>query len=218
MNNKAMRIVAAVVLWGSAPLAEASPAGVSLKLNTLGVGADLTVNLGTYLNLRGGFNYGQFDTTVLMDEATVIGSLHWRTIPLLLDYHPTGGGFRISGGGMINDNRVALSADPNEPLELQGTDYSVDRLEGSVRFNRFSPYLGIGFGNATGDGRVHFACDFGVMMHGAPRVEARVEASLPPDLQAQLERDLQREVEEFEDDIAAWKFYPVVSLGFSVSF
>ncbi len=218
MNNTAMRMVAAGVLWGSVQLAEASPAGVTLKLNTLGVGADLTVNLGTYLNLRGGFNYGQLDTTVLMDEATVIGSLRWRTIPLLLDYHPTGGGFRISGGGMINHNRVLLSADPNEPLKLQGTDYSVDRLEGSIRFNRFSPYLGIGFGNATGNGRVHFACDFGVMMHGSPRVEARAEANLPPDQQAQLERELQREVDEFENDIAAWKFYPVVSLGLSVSF
>ncbi len=198
--------------------ATAGPVGLSLKANTLGVGADLTVNMGKWLNARAGINYGQFDFAFSMDEADVIGELRWRTIPVLLDWHPTGKQFRFSLGGMFNGNRIGVSADPYEPIKFQGTNYSIDGLDGSIEFDRFSPYLGIGYGNATGDGRFHFACDIGIMYHGKPIVRATVQSSLPPALQEQLDRDFERELDEFRDSISDWRYYPLVSIGFSFSF
>ncbi len=208
--------VSVLGLWASGALA--SPVGVSLKVNTLGAGADVTVNMGTYLNARAGFNYGQFNLLMSLDEADLDAKLRWQTVPVLLDYHPTGGGFRISLGGVVNNNRIDLSADPYEPLTLQGVDYTIDRLDGRIEFQRISPYFGIGVGNAVGGGRVHFACDFGVMYHGSPRVRAVAESNLPPALQAELDRDLQSEVDDLQDDLSGWRYYPVVSLGFSISF
>ncbi len=83
---------------------------------------------------------------------------------------------------MINQNEIVLSADPNEPIELEDTDYNIESMDGSIEFQTFSPYLGIGYGNAVIPGRVHFTCDFGFMFHGAPQVTATAQATLPADL------------------------------------
>jgi hypothetical protein len=195
------------------------PLGLGVKVGTLGFGADMTMGLTSILNLRAGMNYGKFDVNVVLDEADVEGHLRWMTVPLLLDIHPAAGGFRLSLGGMVNRNKVSLSADPTEPIELEGTDYDITSLDGEIRFAEFSPYVGIGYGNAVGkDGRVHFSCDFGILYHGAPKVTARAVSTLPGEWQARLDEDLQKEVDDFEDDISGFRYYPLISLGFSVAF
>ena len=198
--------------------ATASRAGLSLKATTLGAGADLTLDLGRHLNARAGVNYGRFNVDITLDEADITGGLRWLTVPVLLDYHPAGGGFRFSLGAMVNDNHVALTADAKEPLKLQGVEYSIDRLEGGIDFNRLAPYFGIGYGNVTGGGRLHFAFDMGVMYHGRPKVWARAESSLPPVLEAEMNRALQEEVDELQQDLSGYRYYPVISMGFSIAF
>ena len=197
---------------------ESRPLGISFKLSTLGVGGDLTLDLGKYFNLRGGVNYGQYDLTVIMNEADVEGKLRWLTVPILLDWHPAAGGFRISAGAVINKNKISLTADPKEPIELDGTDYSIESLEGEITFRDFSPYIGIGTGDAVGaDSAVHFTCDFGVMFQGIPDVSAHARSSSEV-VQAALDEALQKEVDNLRDDLSWFQYYPVVSLGFSIAF
>ena len=192
--------------------------GVTAKVGTLGVGADLTLNMGPYFNLRGGYNGIVLNQTVNLDEAKVDSELNWQTIPILLDWYPAGGGFRISAGAVINNNKIILSATPGDTIKLEGTDYEVESLDGEISFNQLSWYAGIGSGNAVGkDGRVHFACDFGVMFHGAPQAEATATAGSAA-LQAMLNADLQDELVKFEEDAKPFAFYPVISFGISFGF
>jgi hypothetical protein len=193
--------------------------GISPKISTLGVGGDLTLRFGKYMNGRVGVNYWHHEMSVQLDEADVEGTLEWNTFPLLLDWHPAGGGFRVSFGGVVNNNKVKISADPRQPITLEGTDYWIESLDGEITFPQVAPYFGIGYGNAVlEDSVLHFACEFGVMFQGALRAKAKATANLPPALMAELDRDLQQEVDDFEKDASAYQYYPVIALGFSIGF
>ena len=120
---------------------QAAAIGISPKIGTLGYGGDLTVNLGSILNLRLGYNTYNLDYDVDMDEADVDGTLELETIPILLDIHPGGGAFRISLGVIRNNNEISISADPTEPLEREGTPDAINRLNGTDTFDETSYYI-----------------------------------------------------------------------------
>lgn len=218
---KRMTASAVLVLVGLLGMQTAladSNVGVALKVGTLGFGADLAVGINDHVGLRVGGNFGTLEQKVDLDEATVNGEAQFQTIPLLLDLFPFGGGFRVSFGAMVNNNKITLSAIPNEPLKVNGNYYIIDRLEGDITFTPWSPYAGIGYGSAAAEGgHVRFSCDFGVMFHGSPQAEARAYAS-DSWLQTRLQSDLDEDVEQFENDVKSLSIYPVFSVGVLFTF
>jgi hypothetical protein len=208
-------VLAGVCLCG---VAGASPLAVTAKVGTLGYGGDVTVNLGPWFNVRAGYNTMSYEDETTLDEAEVEGRLDWQTIPLLLDWHPARSGFRISAGAVLNDNEITLSATPTQRIELDGREYRIDRLDGSITFDQVAWYFGIGYGDATAeDGHWHFACDFGVMYHGEPEVEATATASNAR-VQSALNAALAAEIATYQDDIDSFAFYPVIAVGVSLNF
>lgn len=199
---------------------EGSAGGVGLtaKLGTLGAGLEATVGAGDYLGFRFGVNGMSSGARVLKDEGTINTDMEWLSYGALVDIHPFGSGFRISGGGLVNKNKFKMKADLTEPVELNGTDYRLSALSGDVTFDELAPYAGIGYGNAVGaDGRWHFSCDFGVMFQGKPKVQARATAS-DPALQAIVDHALAEEVADIQDDADAFQLYPVIAFGVSYRF
>ena len=195
----------------------ANPAA-TFKLGTLGPGLDITAGLGSSISLRAGINHFDMAQSFDLDDADVNGRLRWQTIPFLVDWFPASGGFRLSGGMIINNNRIKISAIPSRSFELSGARYMLESLDGHIRFASRAPYLGIGYGNPAGlEQRWHVAADFGVMFQGRPRVYARAVTAYPP-LQEMVDRDLEEERAKFEEDISSFRFYPVMSLGISRRF
>lgn len=197
--------------------------GATLKAGTPGIGGDLTLGLHPKLNTRVGFNVFWFGLTESEtdEEEESVGEiqadLKWLTIPMLLDWHPWESGIRLSFGAMINNNQIDLSAEADS-VEINEVEYVVDSLDGKVSFNTFSPYLGVGYGNAADiSGHWHFACDLGVMFQGSPKVEMNAVATNPL-LQAALDADLEAEVDEIEEEFKEITMYPVLSLGVSYTF
>lgn len=198
--------------------ASAVGVGVSAKVGTLGLGADLTLGLNNYLGIRGTLNGLSFDYTEALDEADIEAEMELLSYGLILDWHLFGGGFRISAGILHNDNQVDLAADPNEPLEIDGVDYQIATFSGSVAFDEIAPYIGIGYGNAAGeDGRWHFSCDFGVLYQGNPKVSARAAAG-GSTIQSALDTAIEQKRKEIEDAISGASWYPVIALGVSFRF
>ncbi len=200
--------------------------GMSLKIGTLGYGADATIGLTERFNARLGFNMFNYEMTEsdedddggAADEFTA--ELDLLTLPVLVDWHPWNGRFRLSGGIVFNNNEIALSTIPGDTIELGPNDreYAVDSLDGMASFGSVAPYLGLGFGNAVGaNGNWHFAMDIGVMFQGSPEVDLSAVA-LNPAEQAALDRDIDEEVAEIEDDTEAFSMYPLISLGVSYKF
>ena len=127
--------------------------GLSGKIGTLGLGADLTIGISSTLNGRVGINGLSYDMDVGGDEdedgetsEEVQTELSWFTIAGLLDWHPFENGFRLSGGLMLNNNEIVLSADPNDLVDINDTEYAITSLTGEVSFDQMAPYLGIGRG------------------------------------------------------------------------
>ncbi len=199
----------------------AADIGASLKVGTPGFGGDMTVGISEEINLRTGLNY--FSLTIVPEEErddseNITAELRLLTVPLLVDWHPFHGNFRLSAGLAWNGNKISASAKPGEELDFNDRAYLVEDFYGEISFNRISPYLGFGYGNAVaGDSRWTLSLDIGVFYHGAPQVDAHATAAHPA-LQPAMDRDLAKEVADLEDDLRPYRFYPVLTLGLSYRF
>lgn len=214
-------ILLQAVLPASSLAQQGSGFGVTIKAGTPGIGGDLTVGLHPKFNMRGGGNvfwYGLTSSEV-EDGVTVDfqADLRWLTIPVLLDWHPWESGVRFSLGALVNNNHIDLSAETDN-VELNGAEYGVESLDGKISFNALSPYIGIGYGDATdASSRWHVACDVGVMFQGSPQIEMNAVATHQL-LQPLLDADLAAEVNELEDEYKEFTLYPVLSVGVSYTF
>ncbi len=204
----------------SASICVAGGPGVSLKIGTTGFGGDLAVGVGERFNLRAGVNVFSLsaDSEDEIDQETIRLRLKLLTVPLLLDWHPFEGNFRLSAGVAFNNNEIKINAEPGSVIELNDREYAVDDMSMGVTFNQLSPYAGIGYGNSVrGDSRLVFAFDLGLMFHGTPKLRTSATASNPAQ-QAALDRDLAIETDDFRDDLSSFKFYPVLTFGMSYRF
>lgn len=211
---------AAAVASQPKPVAEESAGGVGVtaKIGTLGFGVDATIGASDYLGFRVGVNTMSLGPSISRDEGTITTDLDWLSYGVLADLHPFGGGFRISGGGLINKNKFKLKADLTKSVELDGQQYSLTDMSGEITFSELAPYFGIGYGNAVGaDGNWHFSCDFGVMFQGSPKIAATATAS-DPALQPIVDEALANELKDIQNDANAFKYYPVISVGVSYRF
>ena len=200
------------------------------KAGSLGLGLELTVGLSPQWNARfgaNGFNY--------TDNGRKAGHLEYdataklRTGTALLDWHPGGYGFRLSGGVIYNDTHIdgtsVVPASGNYdiggipvPVSLVGT------LSGRIDFDRLVPYVGLGWGNAVGpDRKVGFFVDAGAMFQGKGKVTLtpNIPAGSPlnnPTARAALDILLRQEERDVEKDVADYTVYPVVAIGVTYRF
>ena len=219
MINRLTIIIVSTVIATTAQNAAAG-IGVTPKIGTLGYGADVTVSLIPQLNARAGFNTFSYEYTHSEEDGSgdLTAKIDFQNIPLLLDWHPTAGAFRISAGVVVNNNKVLLSANPGDSVDFNDIGYVVESASGEASFKQMSPYLGIGTGNAADTGsRVHFAADFGVMFQGSPKIDLSAAAANPA-LQSELDNSVKAEQKKLEDDTSAFTIYPVIALGISFTF
>ncbi|MFO7595001.1 MAG: hypothetical protein R6W92_01510, partial [Desulfocurvibacter africanus] len=112
----------------------------------------------------------------------------------------------------------SLEARPTETVTIGGTDYTaseVDRLDADVDFNDIAPYVGIGWGTSPGLLPFSFTADMGVLYQGSPRVDLSSPRARD---NAALAASIESEEDDMEDDLSSWKWYPVVMVGFAISF
>lgn len=225
-------LIVGLLFAGSVARGDAGGVGVTAKLGTLGLGADVTVGVSEHLSLRGMANWFSYDDDFEFDEEwsgdspeegeqtadKITARLDLQSFGLVVDWHPWANEFRLSGGVILDLNEVSLSVEPGDTVEIDGTEYEVQSLDGKISFNTVGPYLGIGYGNAGDtEGHWHFAFDLGVIFHGSPDVEATATAT-DPTLQSALNAALGQEIAELEDDLDGFIAYPVLSFGVSYTF
>ena len=194
--------------------------GVTAKGGTTGVGADLTVPLvSNWLNLRAGYNFLGWRPSITQSGIKYKADLDFESIPILLDFHPFHGNFRITGGVFYNKNEMDLSAAVNANTVGNGTGVGTAILNANTSWSKeWAPYLGIGFGNAADDNTldlpiaVGFSLDIGAFYQGSPDVLLTDSSGLVP------AADLAIEQAQLEDDLSGFKFYPVVTLGIHIRF
>ncbi len=220
---KSVKMVLLAVILASCALVWPATGGigVSAKVGTTGVGGELTMGISSNFGIRAGYSWFSFRAR-LEDSSNDSDSydidLKLQTLPILLDWHPWKGEFRISAGAVFNGNKLVVSAEQGSTIDIGDGEYTIESLEGKATFPSFVPYAGIGYGNAADKrSRWHFAFDAGVIFQGQPDIELKAQAANPL-LQPLLEMDVKREEEDIEDEASAFTIYPVVSFGVSFCF
>lgn len=160
---------------------------VAPRIGTLGIGADAILPLAEGLNARIGANLADLDLDRSFSDISYNLNLDLRSYQAILDWHVFGGSFRVCGGIVWNENKMALSATPSGTVDIGGTEYpaaEVGRLTAKAGYdNELVPYVGIGLGNAIGQrGRFGLLLDLGVIFAGAPKARLSADGSLSSDL------------------------------------
>jgi hypothetical protein len=221
MRVKMLRMIlpVAALLAANGALA----AGVGVRAGTTGIGADVAVEVLPTLSARVGYSYLSFSTSVDSSEVEYDAKPKLSNGNLFLDWSPLGP-FRITGGLILNDNKVDVTGVPTGgTFTLNGVVYpaaAIGSLSGTVKSGKSAaPYLGIGYGNVSGAG-VNFYFDLGVMFQGNPKatLTATCGPALPAAQCSQLQSNAAAEAIDLQDSIKNFKYFPVASFGVTIGF
>ena len=203
--KKVLVLAAALAACGAA-----QAAGVGVRIGTTGLGVDLAKNVAPTLDVRVGYSGGSWGYDTSTSNASYKGDLKLSNLNALLDFHPLGPLFRISGGVIFNKNKYDATGTVN------GQPGSIDARVESGR--SAAPYLGIGYGNVAGTG-VNFYADLGVMFMGTPKATLTANCSgLSPAQCTVLQNQTASEQQALQDKLDRFKAYPVLNIGLTIGF
>jgi hypothetical protein len=197
----------AAALWLSGA---AQAVGIGVRAGTTGIGADLAWGIAPTISARVGYSALKWSYDVDTSNASYDGDLKLSNLSGMLDFHPLGPSFRLTGGVILNDNKYEATG---RPSGIPG------RFNATVEpGRRAAPYLGIGWGNVAGAG-INFYADLGVMFMGSPKAKLSANCGgLSAGDCATLQSRVSAEEGRLEDELKGFKAYPVLNLGLTIGF
>lgn len=192
---------------------------VDVKVGTLGVGADISRSIiPRVLNFRTGASFFKYSLDFDANDINYSADFKLGAIPIAVDLFPFKNWFRLGGGVLINLNEGKGKAKSvNGMIDIGDGTYNlsdIGQLTGKLKFERVAPYFGLGFNNPIKTkGRLGFFVDLGLMYHGTPKAVLTSTNSFP-----ELQQDIDQQMQETNDDIKDFKFFPVIQMGLSIKF
>lgn len=190
---------------------------------TAGLGVDGTFGISRVLNIRGGYSWANFTSKGKIEKVKYDLKFDMDNVPVMLDWHPFGGMFRISAGAFFqSDSYVKLDAQPHKSAKIGNHHYGpevVGTLKGRIDVeDDVAPYVGIGVGNAVmKDVALSLSLDIGLLFQS---YDVQLTSSGPGmnALYPFFRDDLERERKRVQDKMDDWKIYPVVALSLAYHF
>lgn len=201
----------------------ATAAGFAIggRAATTGFGGDLTMRMTSWLNIRASANAFNYTYTDTYGDVSYDADLNLKSAGVLLDFHPFHGSFRLSAGTYANGNGIDFTGQPTQNVTIGGQNFTpaqVGTIAGTVIFQKYAPYLGIGWGNAVGArNQLGFNLELGVLFQGSPDVEMSSQGGTFSN-DPTLISEIGKEEQAIEDDLSGMKYYPVVAMGVSWAF
>lgn len=214
----------------SAALPAKGDIAVGAGVGTLGYGVHVATSMTDFVAIRFNANFGEMD----VPGAELIGSsfagieydvdANFQTYGLIADFHPLalspiGGGFVLSGGVYYNKNEFDFTATPTFNVDVGGATFTPadGRIIGQMTFDsEWAPYVGFGYdGTFQGIVPVSFFFTGGVLFQGSPNMNLTTTSAT---FNSNFGPELQAEAQQIEDDASSLEYYPVVSMGITVSF
>lgn len=183
---------------------------VKANAGSMGLGGEVVFSLNQSFNARFGYNAFKGNLTYTPGEDAEFDfetDIALNNASAVIDLHPFGNSFRISGGIVYNLNEFNATFVPRKTYRMGGDEYSRDELgvvQTDIEFAKYAPYATFGFGNAFTGRSVGFNIDLGVMYQQRPEVTMHADGMFAPTAEqsAQLENNLD------------WaEFYPVVMMS-----
>ena len=207
MPTKSLPLLAALLLASVPPaLAQRSNdlglVAAGLTGSTLGIGPEVSLHLSPRLGLRAGYHYLSLNFEETVDEVSYDISPDWRNLTALVDLHPFGNAFRLTGGLVLWNTSVKGEAVLTGPVTIGDVVYQpaqVGSLTGTADYSRtIAPLVGLG---VAGRGRFAVMFDLGIVMTGHPKVDLTVNSPLTGAERAQLDAEVQKEEASAQGEI-----------------
>lgn len=207
------------------PVAFANPVNVSVGVSTLGLGIQASTALipGT-LDLAVGINRFTYQRQEVYSgnnsSIPYSAGLRLQTIPVLLNYYPFHGVFRVTGGAMINSNQITIDSQGGSgSYTINGRSYpasEVGTFSSQMVWKRVAPYLGIGWGSkAARHTGFSMGFDIGVLYTGSPTVT--LQASNPTH-NATLAQNVAADQASINRSASSVRFWPVIGVRVGYDF
>lgn len=186
------------------------------------MGFDVTKKINDNWKVRAGYSNFKYDYTYTQDQVDYEGKLHLGGWNLLADWHPTGGGWRLTGGVFSPSHKINGLGKINGGITINGRTYNalgLERVDFESKWNGVKPYLGVGYDgfNSSPKGGLFFSADVGVVFSGSPKVSLTANC-LNPLLCSAIESDRAAEEAKIRNDLKGIKYLPVVQVGVGYRF
>lgn len=204
-------------ILASAPVRAESDGRISLGITggTLGIGPEVSYRASEKVAVRANLTFFTISRDFDSDDVTYSGKVKLKSGGLMLDFHPGGGGFRLSAGARINGNRAEVVATPSTPVTINGRTYTpaqIGTLRGRADTKSLAPVLTIGYGGRAKSG-IAFGVEAGAMFQGSVRVQPFTASGT-----GVAAADLASEQRSLQDDVDGFKVYPVLQLSLGYRF
>jgi hypothetical protein len=180
------------------------------QVSTNGLGLGYATSVRDDWAVRGQFN--SFKTSFSGDvgdfgaNSKLTADINLQSIQLLADWYPTATGFRVSGGVIVNNNKVTITGTG----KVNNKDATVN---GELKMSdSLSPYLGLGYSTRPKDAKgLGLNVDLGVLFQ-SPKV------SLTANGTGLTQADIDTQLKTMQDAADKLKIFPVLGLGVSYAF
>lgn len=180
------------------------------QFSTNGLGIGYATSIKDDWAARGQFNSFKMafsgDVGDFGANSKLTADINLQTIQLLADWYPTATGFRVSGGVVVNNNKVTITGTG----KVNNKDATVN---GELKMSdSLSPYLGLGYSTRPKDAKgLGFTADLGVLFQN-PKV------SLTANGTGLTQADIDTQLKTMQDAADKLKIFPVLGLGVSYAF
>jgi len=196
---------------------------VGLKVGTLGVGIEVSTPVSNNVAIRFNINGGSYSRSEKEKDIDYDGDIDFLNAGLLVDYFPfEDSAFRLSGGAYYNGNELCAVGKPrNGTYRLDDVEYDaelINTLTAGGDFDKFAPYIGLGWGNNSSLEGLSFSLDVGMLI-GKPDIQLDVTRGNATDAEWNLiQKSAANEQESIDEDYNDISVYPVVMLGMTYRF
>lgn len=188
---------------------------IGLKAGSLGIGYEAAKPLNRFFDLRIGTTQGRANGSLNVQHIHYAAGFESDTVMAAIDIHPTKGGFYLSGGGMLNNNKITLSNKPNKlnSVKIGNTLVTKGRIDAEVTFTDITPYAGFGYRSPIAKEKgLTFTSEVGLLYQGQPKVNLSVTSLDEND------PNIHQEEQSMENDLSFLQYWPVISLGLAYNF
>lgn len=223
-----------VDLYG-APVHPFSKFALGAEFGSLGLGLQAATPLTRTLNLRAGADFLNFGSGFTVDAAQYESQAHLRSGHISVDWHPMGGGFRISPELLIFKSGFSASVfvAGGQAFELGNTPYvssATDPVHGGASISMqktVMPALTIGFGNLIGERRRHWSIPFeiGAAYTGHYTLNLNLAGTACVNYincmstsSPQVQNSVHQEESDINETMKHFQVYPIVSTGVAYRF
>ena len=170
--KKRIIVLFAITLFALSTSVYAKGASVGVKAPRSAPAWRVRFAISDSIALRAGVNYFPYTYNGTAGDIDYDFDLNLISVPVLIDYHPFKGSFRLSGGAIYNGNNLDAKATPVADTVIGGIPFTpaqIGTLNADIDFSPIAPYLGLGwdtsFGKESGFG---FTFELGALFQGEP--------------------------------------------------